>query len=611
MTTKQKAQRRQARHDRLVAQRLEKKKALVVRAEVPADDEELDTEEGDELEDVSAVEEEVGQTEEATTEDEPEEVDLLPVRKDYGGDMPMAMGMPSYGAKSFAELDAAEAAAEQADEVRSASYSVSDLVHNIMCDPMMDPVAKSKAIQNVGSEFGDRVSQIIAGNAPEDGDGGDGGGDVSKGIDMDLLYTEAVLASDHRHMTWSDAMGDWLTKAKLSYAAKKAKGDSAFALVYTDKGGNKVRKYLIHDKAHVRNALARAAQQIKGGGAGAADARRALPKIHAAAKRMGIGMGKSNDAHAIILEKDAKGDWRWVGWASNNYIDWQTDIISKAAHEEYIQWLDQNPAMSPLFMTWHTPGTERTNPVDFWTFEKGFLILSGKLDEQEAAGLLKAQALTDLGLSIRGFGLREDKSDPRVVTKYRLFEVSDLPLENAANPFTGASTFMKEVSIMDREKYLAEIMGADRAKAFMEKTGMKQEQLDKAGVTQKEVEPVVEKPVAAPSADANAIVAQVLKELDVEGLNEFVLQAKEAMEKVPVLEGVIKEMQGNADQKLAEKIQPPASRFAWASEHRASTADETKIEKDADLAKRVPELGDNWLSQATNTRPIDVGELRS
>jgi hypothetical protein len=435
--------------------------------------------------------------------------------------------------------------------------------------------------------------------------------DMGKSLDMDLLYTEAVAASDHRHITWQEAMGDWLSKAKLSYAAKQAKGDSAYALVYTDKGGNKVRKYLIHDKAHVRNALARAAQQIKGGGIGANDARRALPKIHAAAKRMGIGMGKSNDA--MIVEKDAKDDWRWVGWASNNYVDWQNDILAKSAHEEYVGWLDANPTMAPVFMTWHEAGTERKNPVDFWAFEKGFLILSGKLEESEAAGLLKAQAETDLGLSIRGLGLREDASDPRIVTKYRLFEVSDLPLENAANPFTGFSTFMKEVD-MDKKEYLAALMGPEKAEEFLAKTGLKQEQLDKAGVTQKEVAAPAQSPVSTTvvnnsAPDNKAIVDQVLKELDVEGLNEFVLQAKEAMEKVPVLEQVIKDMQGNADQKLAEKISPPASRYAWASKNRASAADENKITKDK-AQELVPALGDNWLSEATGTSPLDASVVR-
>lgn len=61
--------------------------------------------------------------------------------------------------------------------------------------------------------------------------------------------------------------------------------DSAFAAVYKDAKGNKVRKYPIHNANHVRNALARLGQE-KGVPEGVMATARA--KIHAAAKRYGI-----------------------------------------------------------------------------------------------------------------------------------------------------------------------------------------------------------------------------------------------------------------------------------------------------------------------------------
>lgn len=611
MTKRQvKAQQKQARHQRQIAQRLEKKRAIKVQAEAP-DEEELDLEEDLELAGLETPEEEVESAEDSADEDdEPEEVEPVPVRKDYMGDMSMP-SMSMGGPTSFDELDEQQAAQEQAQNVREETWNVQDLVRNIMGNPSFDTAAKSAAIQKVGSDFGDRVNAIMAGNEPGGSDGGDMG-DMSKELDMDVLYTEALLAEDHRHLSWQEAMTDWLTKAKLSYAAKKAKGDSAYALVYTDKKGNKVRKYLIHDKAHVRNALARAAQQIKDGGVGAPDARRALPKIHAAAKRMGIGMGKSHDA--VMVEKDAKGDWRWVGMASNNFIDWSGDIVRKSAHEEYVGYLDQHPDMAPLFMSWHTPGTERENPVDYWAFENGFLILSGKLTEPEAAGLLKAQKETDLGMSINGIAIHP-KKDQHDIQLYRLIEVSDLPRENADNPFTAFSVVSKEVGDMDKQKYLAQILGSEeKAEAFIKKTGLMKEQLESAGVAQKEVAPAASAAPAAKAAtaaapDQQALVEAVLKELDVDGLNDFVTKAKEAIEKVPVLEGVIKELQGNQEQKLAELVNPPASRFAWASDKRASQSAENKITKQQ-AEELAPGLGDDWLSVATGTKPIDTTVVR-
>lgn len=86
-------------------------------------------------------------------------------------------------------------------------------------------------------------------------------------------------------------------KAPMSAAAQNDLPDAAFA--YIEPGGEKdaegkttprsKRHYPIHDDAHIRNALSRAAAQIKAGGEPAAIAEKALPAIRRAAKAHGIG----------------------------------------------------------------------------------------------------------------------------------------------------------------------------------------------------------------------------------------------------------------------------------------------------------------------------------
>lgn len=612
MNKQQKDNRRRTRHERQIARRLEKRRETARAIDDPEDTsvmpldmapqssepEEEDWEEGDDIQD----EEETNT--QPTKADEPEVAEPAGVRKDMGYAATPDMAMPLSGPTSWDELDAARAAEEQAHEIRMAGWDTEDLVHNILNHPMMDAAEKAGAIEEVGSGLGDRISGILSGS--------DDGGDMQK--DIDLLQLEAMIEADRRHMTAKERIADWLTKAKLSYAAKQSKPDSAYALVVT-RGGKKVRKYLIHDKAHVRNALARAAQMIKRGGPAASDAKAALPKIHAAAKRMGIGE-MNKEVGAVLIEKDAKGDWRWVGWPSNNFLDLHGDIIAKEAHKDFVDFLDHNPDMAPLFMTWHMPGTERASKPDYWAFENGFLIMSGKLTEPEAASLLKAKAATDIGMSLSGFGIRDPK-DPRVIVKYRAFEVSDLPLENAANPFTDFAVLAKMEDDMDKQKYLAAILGSEeKATAFLEKTGLKQAALEKAGIEQKSAESkteeaatgsktvatTVQQAAAALKPEQQAIVEEVFKQLDVEGLNHFLTEAKDAFDKVAVLEGVIKDMQSNQDEKLAERIAPPASKFVWALKERASTSDSSKIEKDDKLAQAAPEVP--WLSQVTGTKPL-------
>jgi hypothetical protein len=287
----------------------------------------------------------------------------------------------------------------------------------------------------------------------------------------DILAIKAMLATDYRHASVIEKVGDWIEKKKLTAAAESKLSDDDFALVY-EVDGQKVRKYPIHDKAHIRNSLARVSEMLEKGDA---DAKNAFPKIRIAAKSMGIGdMEKSKSA--VIVEKAVDGKWRAVMFPSNNYIDWHGDIISEGAHREYVDWLEKNMDVSPVFMTWHIPGTARQAPVDFASYEHGFLIMSAPLTDEEAAGLLRAQAECDLGMSHTSVVLERDPNDERVVTKYRMVEVTDLPLEQAANPFTDFELTLKnkeaEMAI-DTRKYLASILGSDeKADAFLKKTGL-------------------------------------------------------------------------------------------------------------------------------------------
>lgn len=533
------------------------------------------------------------------TENDPEEG----VEKDM---YPEEAYYPQPAPISFDELDEMRDVEEKAQAVREVTWDTETLVRNILHDPDMEPGEKADAISEVSAEFAGRVSVELE--------------DEKKEKDIELLQLEAIVAHEHRSMSALEFIED-MTKKVVSYASRSKMDDSKFAMVDT-RDGKKVRKYLIHDKAHVRNALARAAQMIKRGGSAAADARKALPKIHAAAKKMGIGSSMEKEHNAIIIEKGADDQYRWVGWVSNNFVDWDGDILSEEAHKEYVEWLDKNMDVSPVFVTWHIPGTARKSPIDFAMYEDGFLIMSGPLEEDEAAGLLKAQADVDIGMSHGTFVLSRDTKDPRVITKYRMYETSDLPLVKAANPFTDFETVSKEVG-MDKKKYLAKILGSEeKADAFLEKTGLKQKALDAAGVESKEktevpaeTAPVVPIPDPAPApkeevppaAEAKALtVDEVLKAMDIEGLNAFVAQAKEDHEKIPVLEELVKQLQGNQDDKLAEKLTPPAARFTWSQEKRASQSEDNVIPKEEkDKVKPgVPE--GYWLSDVTNTAPVAV-----
>lgn len=518
-----------------------------------------------------------------------------PIQKEYTAD---GMWM---GPTSFEELDAMDHAREQANQINHVSWSVQDLVYNIIRHPLLDPKEKNKAIKKVGDGFEKRVDSILGGDM------------IHK--DLDLLSIEAILAHDSRHTSLMEKAADFIIKRKLTGAAREKLSDESFALPSK-------RKYPIHDKAHVRNALSRAAQQIKAGGEGAADARAALPKIRAAAKKFGIEMDTEKEKSGLLIEKDSSGTWRWVGWSTNKYMDWDGEILKDAAHKEYTEWLDQNPDMAPVFMSWHEDDTVRKHAVDFWMYENGFMVMSGVLEEDEAEGLLNVQKEIDLGMSHRSIVLKRDPQDRNYIEKYRMYEVSDLPRDNAANPFTGLETVAKEAG-MKKEEYFEKLFGKDKAEKYLALTKEAGESLDAAGVQSKEkkeesaTEPTA--PLTAPTApvapitlDAKAVdeIAKVLGEkFGMSELNAYLSQLSAQAEKVPVLEELVKALAENQDQRLAEAINPPASTFVWMQKNRASQSKDTELdpdnEEDDKLKKSGPALtAEDWLAQAVGVQPI-------
>lgn len=504
------------------------------------------------------------------------------------------------GPTSFEELDEEKAARAKAEQVQQVTYETSDLVWNILHTDELSPTEKSDRIMDVADGFAERVNTLSAEV-------------VSK--DIEQLQVEALLATYRRGLNIVQKAQEWaedlIIKRELSSKERKRLQDGDFALP-------EKRKYPIHDKAHVRNALARAAQMIASGGEAAADAKAALPKIRAAARKFGIEVSKA----ALLIEKDRNGDWRWIGKPSNNFMDWQGDIMSKAAHQEYVEFLNGNPEMAPQFLSWHTPGTARTHPVDFWMEHEGALIMSGKLTEAEAGAILKMQAQTDLGMSVQGLALR-DPQNREVIEHYWLYEVSDLPLEKAANPFTSLETIAKEAG-MDKLQYLTEMMGSEeKAKAFLEKTGQMQKELADAGLTSKEqvqeqvqepVDPPAAEPKPVPALDVDALTKQIAdamgKQFDFEGLNAFVAKAQETQEKVALLEGVIQELVKQKDDEIVEMLTPPIKKWVWSQETRPSARKDTVLKEDdkedQEIAKANPGVpAEYWLSELTNTVPVD------
>lgn len=296
--------------------------------------------------------------------------------------------------------------------------------------------------------------------------------------------------------------------------------------------------------------------------------------------------------------KGADGSYRWFGWASNKFRDRDTakhplgEIITDSAHKEFIEYLNANPDKAPEWWTWHTP--VRKSRADWWDYADGYLLMSGPASEEDAKGYLDTNE--PIAMS-HGFHTLKRDSAKGLIQSYRSFEVSDLPPDAAANPYTNFEMVRKELAMLTKEKrdYLVKRLGEDRVAMIEKDTETMSKALEEAGVEWKEqtIAAQTDKVVAG----VEDVVKQLTEALNVPGLNELLTNLqksnKELADKLDAQSKEIAALQKSQDEKLAEAIAPKVKPIKWG--YQASEAKENIVQPNDPLAAAAPE---NWINQA-------------
>lgn len=494
------------------------------------------------------------------------------------------MPMGTFGATTFDDLETARETAMEAQMVKMRAEDLQSIIYNIFNDENITD--KAAAVQQAAEDFKARME------------------DMPK----------------HKSNPLMDLISKF--KAKMTRSSINDLPDSDFA--YIEPGGKKdesgktvprsLRHFPIHDEAHARNALARAPQSPFGD--------KAMPKIRAAAKKFGIKI--SGKDTPLYIFKDKNGDWRWLGVFSNNYEDRSREIITEAAHKEFIEFLDAHPEQAPLFAPWHTLEAARKNRADFWDYVDGFMVIGGKLEENEAQVLFKVAEKNVLGMSHGFFPMFYDPQDKNAITKYRSFEVSDLPLTNADNPWTGISILQKEDSMgfkKAKREYLVGLIGEDTVKGLEENLKQGKSILQLLGVPSKETGPnktevteeTVEDAEVGTEETENEPVAELAKAMsEYLGLPQL-SETIEKMDKTIQDQGnlivaqakEIKQLKKSKDEEIAEAIAPRGLYWLRSKNKRPSQSESTIVEKEDELdeeeQKEKPEeksSDGSWLKEA-------------
>lgn len=289
----------------------------------------------------------------------------------------------------------------------------------------------------------------------------------------------------------------------------------------------------------------------------------------------------------------ASMDIRFFLWGSNNFKDRESEIFEEAAHKEFISWADENNLYPELWL-WHSKGLS-LGTIDWMDYADGFLVASGLVAKDKEYIIENLQANGEaLGVS-HGYIYSGSKN---VVTQYRSWEFSLLPLTKAANSWTNFAALKEEAEMpftVEKKAWLKDVAGIDddtitsmetQTKALsdgLKSLGIEFKELDdlpegsKAGTKE---EPAGE---AAVQAQLQPMVAAINTLTGVvAGLAEHIATSEKSVEEK--LEAAMK----SDDEKIADALTNKLAKMKGGFE--ATSSKETVVDgKDAQLKET-----DNW-----------------
>lgn len=301
----------------------------------------------------------------------------------------------------------------------------------------------------------------------------------------------------------------------------------------------------------------------------------------------------------FFVTKGLDGQYRWFGWVTNKWEDRDGEILTDAAHKDFLAFLDKHPEAAPELWSWHTPGTARQNRADWWDYTNGFVLFSGPLTEKEAQPYIKGEVKKErIGMS---HGFHVLSRDGRFITRYRTFEVSELPHDVAANPFTDFKIMEEEEMFSDRKRaFLVERFGEDVVAKLEQETEGREKMLHELGINWKEVsaeyeaeleEAFAQRVAKATEPAIKEVAAKVIEAMNVEGLHsalkglfQDVEALKSVVGEVKELREMVEHLRESEDARIAKAIAPPAP-FDWNFSVQKAKANPEKVEKEVDAAR--------------------------
>lgn len=247
-----------------------------------------------------------------------------------------------------------------------------------------------------------------------------------------------------------------------------------------------------------------------------------------------------------------EGDrYRWFAVFSNKFRDDDNppEILSEKSHINFVEMVDSGVAPYPELWHWHIPGS-RWGQSDWVAYddELGFQLASGYVDpgnHDEAKAIMELEE--PLGVSHGLEVLERNSKDETIIESYVSIEISELPMEAAANKLTGFSLIeaeedqVKGIPEEKREHLLSVGLTEDKISEIESDLEAKAGKANEAGLDFKENEPVADPEVDGTEKLPEAEATEEGKSEEVE-IDDLTLPAsrQEVLEAIqPVTEAIV------------------------------------------------------------------------
>lgn len=247
----------------------------------------------------------------------------------------------------------------------------------------------------------------------------------------------------------------------------------------------------------------------------------------------GAGSGGRSSFQVV---KTVEG-YKWLAIYSNNFEDREHETISEAAHKEYVAWADSvDSDLLPELHYYHGGPLSRWGKTTLVDYVDGFAVACGTVDKDRE---FVAEALQDKEHEVSHgfFGL---KNMDGVYGVIRPFEISPLPVGDAANVLTWVELHNKEFSMPFSEKKKAALVAAgfDAATVTQMEANMKSmgDAAVKSGINYKADGGVEDVVITAPVVEPPAPVA-ALASADLSEINAGIMQLTKSVSDMAGLVG--------------------------------------------------------------------------